>query len=227
MALKTLQKKYDELLKVFEEVGVTLTESQKDSLDTFMLDFQRKLQETRDSAIRATKKIVEERMENEYRTVFESVMKHQKELLQKSGRIDVANSQKVLAEAVDHYLGKYVGEVLPKKELVDYKRMAKLEQIHESLKDMLLVSDDAVEAKVKKAVKEEHEKALAESRDMRKELDECKGLLKKTGALLEESNGKCERLQKDALIEQKVRNLPIAESRMMRERLGKMTVGQI
>jgi ElaB/YqjD/DUF883 family membrane-anchored ribosome-binding protein len=76
MALKTLQKKYDELLKVFEEVGVTLTESQKESLDTFMLDFQNKLNETRDNAIKATKKLVEEKMEREFKEVFESITAH-------------------------------------------------------------------------------------------------------------------------------------------------------
>ena len=92
MALKTLQKKYDELLKVFEEVGVTLTEAQKDSLDTFMLDFQNKLNETRDSAIRATKKLVEEKMEKEFREVFESINAKQRKIYQKCGEMDVKKS---------------------------------------------------------------------------------------------------------------------------------------
>ena len=148
MALKTLQKKYDELLKVFEEVGVTLNESQKNSLDTFMLDFQAKLTETRDNAIKATKKIVEEKMEKEFKEVFESIKSHQKEIFEKSSKIDLLKSQKLMTEAIDQYLTGYIKEILPKKELVDYKRMAKLEQIHESLKGMLLVNDDAVEKKV-------------------------------------------------------------------------------
>jgi hypothetical protein len=55
---------------------VTLTESQKESLDTFMLDFQNKLNETRDNAIKATKKLVEEKMEREFKEVFESITAH-------------------------------------------------------------------------------------------------------------------------------------------------------
>lgn len=145
MALKTLKKKYDELLKVFEEVGVTLNESQKETLDTFMLDFQNKLNETRDNAIKATKKLVEEKMEKEFQQVFESINSHQKELFEKSSKIDVLKAQNIMTEAVDHFLNEYVKEVLPKKSIVDYQRMQKLEQIQESLKGMLLVNDEAVE----------------------------------------------------------------------------------
>lgn len=123
MALKTLKKKYDELLKVFEEVGVTLNESQKNSLDTFMLDFQTKLNETRDNAIKATKKLVEERMEKEFKQVFESISSHQKEVFEKSSKIDALKTQKLMTEAVDQYLNEYVKEILPKKSIVDYQRM--------------------------------------------------------------------------------------------------------
>jgi len=123
MALKTLQRKYDELLKVFESVGVKLDESQKSSLDTFMIDFQNKLTETRDNAIKATKRIVEERMEKEYQKVFESIIENQKAIFEKSGKIDIAKSQEILSEAVDKYLSKWVNEILPKKSIVDYKKM--------------------------------------------------------------------------------------------------------
>ena len=92
MALKTLQNKYNALLQVFEEVGIKLNESQKESLDTFMLDFQAKLTETRDNAIKATKKIVEEKLEKEFKEVFESITAKQKEIYEKSSKIDLLKS---------------------------------------------------------------------------------------------------------------------------------------
>lgn len=92
-----------------------------------MLDFQLKLDETRDNAIKATKKLVEERMENEFKKVFESIIAHQKEVFEKSSKLDLVKSQKLMTEAVDNYLTEYVKEVLPKKSIVDYNRMHKLE----------------------------------------------------------------------------------------------------
>jgi len=48
---------------------------------------------------------------------------------------------------VNHYLDLYVESVLPKKTIIDYDRMEKLEKIHESLKDLLVADEDAVKAK--------------------------------------------------------------------------------
>ena len=206
---------------------MTLDESQKNSLDTFMLDFQAKLTETRDSAIKATKKIVEERMEKEFKKVFESIKTHQKEIFEKSSKIDLLKSQKLMTEAVDQYLTEYVKEVLPKKELVDYKRMAKLEQIHESLKGMLLVNDDAVEKKVETVKNELQTRMANESRELNGKLESCEKRLKEANAMLVESNKKYEKLAKKALIGEKTKNLPIVESKKMRERLSKMTVEEI
>ena len=206
---------------------MTLNESQKNSLDTFMLDFQAKLTETRDSAIKATKKIVEERMEKEFKKVFESIKTHQKEIFEKSSKIDLLKSHKLMTEAVDQYLTEYVKEVLPKKELVDYKRMAKLEQIHESLKGMLLVNDDAVEKKVETVKNELQTKMANESKELKDKLAACEKKLTETGNMLVESNKKYENLAKKALIGEKTKNLPIVESKKMHERLSKMTVEEI
>ena len=52
-----------------------------------------------------------------------------------------------MARKVDNYLSQYVESILPEKTIVDYYRMKKLEQLHESLKDLMLVNEDAVEAK--------------------------------------------------------------------------------
>lgn len=47
----------------------------------------------------------------------------------------------------------YVESVLPEKTIVDYDRMRKLETLHESLKDLLVVDEDAVLAKKKQLSK--------------------------------------------------------------------------
>ena len=227
MALKTLQRKYDELLKVFESVGVKLDESQKNSLDTFMVDFQNKLTETRDNAIKATKKIVEERLEKEYKTVFESIIGHQKEIFEKSGKIDVARSQSIMSEAIDQYLSEHVKEALPKKSIVDYKRMRRLEQIQESMKDMLLVNDDAVEKKVEQMKAELELNAVSERQELKSELEKCKSQLAESRKLGNMYSEKCKEYAKKELIEQKTKNLPIVESKEMRKRLSKMTVEEI
>lgn len=227
MALKTLQKKYDELLKVFEEVGVTLTESQKESLDTFMLDFQNKLNETRDNAIKATKKLVEEKMEREFKEVFESITTHQKEVFEKSQKIDLIKSHKLLSEAVDQYLNDYVKEVLPKKSIVDYSRMQKLEQIHESLKGMLLVNEDSVEKKVEEVKKNLEAKMMNESEELKKELEKCKQLVEESKKSRDSIKKEYDALAKKSLISEKIKNLPIVESKRVQEKLSKMTVEEI
>lgn len=76
MSLKSLRSNYTKLLKAFDQAGVKLNESQKESLDTFMLDLETKINETRDAAIKATKKVVEEKLEKQYQEVVESIIKH-------------------------------------------------------------------------------------------------------------------------------------------------------
>jgi len=41
-----------------------------------MLDLEAKINETRDATIRATKKVVEEKLSNEYAQVVESIVNH-------------------------------------------------------------------------------------------------------------------------------------------------------
>lgn len=224
MALKTLKKKYDELLKVFEEVGVTLNESQKNSLDTFMLDFQTKLDETRDNAIKATKKLVEEKMEKEFKEVFESITAHQKEVFEKANKIDVLKSQKLMTEAVDQYLTDCVKEILPKKSIVDYERMQKLEQIQESLKGMLLVNDDAVQKQVEKEKDEIKAKFMNESVELKEKLENCQTILKESIDNNMKLQEKCEKYEKMEFINEKTKNLPIVESKEVRKRLEKMSL---
>ena len=192
-----------------------------------MLDFQKKLTETRDSAIKATKKLVEEKMEKEYKEVFESIMAHQKDVYEKSSKIDILKSQKLMTEALDQYLDKYVEEVLPKKTIVDYARMQKLESIHESLKGMLLVNEDAVEKKVEAVKSKLEEKMVSESKKLKDKIAAQEKVIAESQALSDSLATKCARMLRESMIDKKTKNLPIAESEKMRERLSKMTVEEI
>ena len=137
MSLKSIKKNYIKLLEAFSEAGVTLNESQKETMDNFVSDFEETLKEK--------EKEVEERVSSEYKEVVENILNHQKEHAELTGKIqDKVSSEKEsqkIAEAVDSYLSKYVEEILPNKTIVDYARMEKLERIQESLKEMLVISE--------------------------------------------------------------------------------------
>jgi len=79
MGLKSLRNNYSKLLTAFRETGITLTESQKTDLDTFMLSLDKTIDEVKQSTIKATRKVVEAKQGEEYRKVFESILKHQAE----------------------------------------------------------------------------------------------------------------------------------------------------
>ena len=227
MSLKSLRSNYTKLLKAFDQAGVKLNESQKESLDTFMLDLETKINETRDAAIKATKKVVEEKLEKQYQEVVESIIKHQGEIMETAGKIQAIKAKesqmKAIAESVDNYLDCYVQEVLPKKTIVDYDRMKKLESLHESLRDLLVVNDEAVEAKVAEVkagcVKESVElKATVEA--LEKKLNES---MKKELAL----NKKLDEAKAREFVSEKTKDLPIVESKEMRRRLNGMGVAEI
>ena len=74
MSLKSIRESYSKLLTAFKDAGVTLNESQKGDLDTFVLALESGMENQRKNAIEMTKKAVEAKMEREYRKVFESVM---------------------------------------------------------------------------------------------------------------------------------------------------------
>lgn len=227
MGLKSLNQNYTKLLKAFEEAGVTLNESQKESLDTFMIDLEKKINETRDNAIRATKKVVEERLEKEYKEVVENLISHQSEVSELAGKVQTevtkVNESKKLAEELDNYLDCYLAEVLPKKVIVDYDEMQKLRTLHESLKDMLLVNDSAVEEKV------ESIKA-----SMTKETDELKSKVKDLESKLNESmkkeislNKRLDESKAREMIGEKIKDLPILEAKEMKKRLAGMTSKEV
>jgi len=57
------------------------------------------------------------------------------------------NESAKIADKVDNYLETYVESVCPDKVVVDYAKMKKLEALNESLREVLLVNDEAVEEK--------------------------------------------------------------------------------
>ena len=217
MNLKSLRESYNKLLDSFKEMGVTLNESQQENVDNFMLQLESKLKDVRDVAIKTTKKMVTEKLDAEYKELFESILKHMNENAEVSSKIqNKINEMKVveeLSESVNGFLDEHVEEILPKKDIVDYERMQKLEQIHESLKNMLGVEIMNIEGGNKELVenlekeKNEYSKKIE---DLQKKLDESVKENKKVSKNLDS-------LKAQVLLESKIKNLPEREAKLIKE----------
>ena len=217
MNLKSLRESYNKLLDSFKEMGVTLNESQQENVDNFMLQLESKLKDVRDVAIKTTKKMVTEKLDAEYKELFESILKHMNENAEVSSKIqNKINEMKVveeLSESVNGFLDEHVEEILPKKDIVDYERMQKLEQIHESLKNMLGVEIMNVEGGNKELVenlekeKTEYSKKIE---DLQKKLDESVKENKRVSKNLDN-------LKAQVLLESKIKNLPEREAKLIKE----------
>ena len=151
MSLKSIRESYSRFLTVLNDAGVKINESQKADLDSFILAVEAKMSKQKELAVKATKKIVTEHLEQKYKTVFESLFKNLQKNAELTSKIASTavriDENKKVSKKVSNYLDLYVESVLPKKTIVDYGKMQKLEKIHESLKNMLLVNDASVEAK--------------------------------------------------------------------------------
>ena len=116
MNLTSIRENYGKLLTAFNDAGIKLSESQKADLDTFMVALESKIESTKQTAIKATKKIVENRLGEEYRKVFESILKHQAENAELAGKIQshikALNESKKVSRKVDEYLDR-ARSVLP------------------------------------------------------------------------------------------------------------------
>lgn len=182
-----------------------------------MLQLESKLKDVRDVAIKTTKKMVTEKLDAEYKELFESILKHMNENAEVSSKIqNKINEMKVveeLSESVNGFLDEHVEEILPKKDIVDYERMQKLEQIHESLKNMLGVEIMNVEGGNKELVenlekeKTEYSKKIE---DLQKKLDESVKENKKVSKNLDN-------LKAQVLLESKIKNLPEREAKLIKE----------
>ena len=182
-----------------------------------MLQLESKLKDVRDVAIKTTKKMVTEKLDAEYKELFESILKHMNENAEVSSKIqNKINEMKVveeLSESVNGFLDEHVEEILPKKDIVDYERMQKLEQIHESLKNMLGVEIMNVEGGNKELIegfekeKTEYSKKIE---DLQKKLDESVKENKKVSKNLDS-------LKAQVLLESKIKNLPEREANLIKE----------
>lgn len=227
MSLKSIRESYVGLLNAFTEAGVKLNESQKASLDTFVVALESKMNKQKEATVKATKKVVTEHLDKQYQKVFESIMQHQAEHAELAGKIQTKiktiNESKKIARKVDNYLDLYVESVLPKKAIVDYDRMQKLERLHESLKDLLTVNQDAVEAK---------KAELTES--FNRDKKELETQIAKLQVKLNESMSKSQKLSKQidqtkakTLLESKLANVPSFEAKQIRQRLDGATCAEI
>lgn len=227
MSLKSIRESYSKLLTVFKDAGVALNESQKADLDTFVLALESNMESQRKQAIKMTKESVEAKMEKEYRKVFESIMANMQENARLASKIQTKvaglNESKKISQKVDEYLDLYVEKVLPKKTVVDYDRMRKLEKLHESLKDALVADEDAVQAKIKKleeSYKVKRSKCETEVAKARAKLNESMQIARDLKAQLE-------RRKAVDLLESKTKDLPSFEARRVKRQLKEATVDEI
>lgn len=227
MSLKSIRESYSNLITAFSDAGVKLNESQKASLDTFVLALESKMSKQKEKAIKVTKKIVSEHLEKEYKKVFESIMKHQAENAELASKIQSKiqsiNESKKIARKVNNYLDLYVESVLPKKTIVDYDRMQKLEKIHESLKTMLVVDEDAVQAK-KAELTESFNK---DKKALETQIAKLQVKLNESMSKTQKLNAKIDSFKAMELLESKTKDLPTFEARKMKKRFANATTAEI
>ena len=227
MSLKHIRENYARLLNAFKDAGVKLSESQKKDIDGFVLALESSIEQTKAATVKATQKVVEKKLAAEYRTVVESILKHQQEHAEIAGKIQnkitKINESSKLAHAVDGYLDVVLKESLPKEKIVDYDRLNKLESVFESLKDTLLVNDATVEAK-RKELTESFEASRKELEDkaasLEKRLNESIARERKMKALAEAAKAK-------DLLEKKTKELPLFEAQQIKRRLATATCEEI
>ena len=227
MSLKSIRESYSKFITTLESAGVKLNESQKANLDSFILAIEAKMQKQKQQAIKATKKIVTEHLESEYKKIFESIMKHQAKNVELAAKVQnkvtSINESKKIARKVNDYLDLYVESVLPKKTIVDYDRMQKLEKLHESLKDMLVVDEDAVKAK-KAALTESFSK---QKKDLETQIAKLQVKLNESMDKTMKLNKKIDSFKAQELLESKTKDLPAYEARQLKKRFAGATTTEI
>lgn len=227
MSLKTIRDSYEKLLTTLNEAGIKLDASQKSSLDGFVLALESTMSEQRKKAILMTKKATEQKLEKEYAKVFESIMNHTHENFKLAAKIQdkvtQLNESQKMADRVDNYLDLYVESVCPKKTIVDYAKMKKLEQINESLRDVLLANDDAVvekKAQLEESFKKEKGKLETEVAKMQVKLNESMEQNQKL-------NKKISEYKAASLLESKTQDLPAFEARKIKKHFATASAPEI
>lgn len=227
MSLKSIRESYAGLIEAFTKAGVKLNESQKANLDTFIVALESKMSKQKEATVKATKKIVTEHLDKQYKQVFESFMQHQAENAELAARlqkkITSINEANKLARKVNNYLDLYVESVLPKKTIVDYDRMQKLEKIHESLKNMLVVDEDAVQQK-KEELTESFNK---DKKALETRIAKLQAKLNESMAKTQKLNSKIDAFKAMELLESMTKDLPTFEARKMKKRFANATTTEI
>ena len=227
MSLKSIRESYSKFLTALNDAGVKLDESQKGNLDSFIIAIESKMTKQKEAAVKATKKIVTEHLEKEYKKVFESIMSHMQENSELAAKvqdkISTIKESKKIADKVSNYLDLYVESVLPKKTILDYDRMQKLESLHESLKDLLVVNEDAVESK-KAALQESFNK---DKKALETQIAKLQVKLNESMAKTQKLNKKIDSFKAMELLESKTKDLPDYEARQMKKRLAEASTVEI
>ena len=227
MSLKSIRESYAGLIEAFTKAGVKLNESQKASLDTFIVALESKMSKQKEATVKATKRIVTEHLDKQYKQVFESFMQHQAENAELAAKIQnkiqSINESKKLARKVGNYLDLYVESVLPKKTIVDYDRMQKLEKIHESLKNMLVVDEDSVQQK-KAELTESFNK---DKKALETQIAKLQAKLNESMAKTQKLNRKIDSFKAMELLESKTKDLPTYEARKLKKRFADATTTEI
>ena len=227
MSLKSIRESYSKLLTTFNDAGIKLNESQKSDLDSFIMALESTMSKQRQEAIRKTVKATKSKCESEFKTLFESIMKNMQENSLLASKIqDVAvrlQESKKISNSVNDYLDLYVESVLPKKTIVDYDRMRKLETIQESLKNMLLLDEDSVAAK-KMQLEESFKK---QKNDLETQCALMKAKLNESTRKQMQLSKKLDQYKAMDLLESKTQDLPAYEARQIKKRLAESSTSEI
>ena len=227
MSLKNIRDNYQKFLTTLNEAGVKLDASQKSAIDGFILALESTLSEQRKKAIELTKKVTEHKLEKQYAQVFESILNHTHENFKIASKIQdhvtMLKESKKISDKVENYLDLYVESVCPKKTIVDYAKMKKLEQINESLRDVLLANDDAVvekKAQLEESFKKEKGKLETEVAKMQVKINES---MEKNQQL----NKKLEQYKAAQILESKTQDLPAFEARKIKKHFATASAPEI
>ena len=227
MSLKSIRDNYSKLLEALNESGVKFDASQKSALDGFIMALESTASEQRKQAATMAKQMTEAKLEKEYKQVFESVIKHMQEHYELAGKIQdkvtMLKESKKISEKVENYLDLYAESVCPKKVVVDYAKMKKLEQINESLRDVLLANDDAViekKAQLDESFKREKGKLETEVAKMQVKLNES---MEKTQQLKKKLN----QYKALELLESKTKDLPSFEANKIKKHFATASAPEI
>ena len=227
MSLRTIRDNYDKLLGALNEAGIKFDASQKSTLDNFVMALESTMSDQRKKAIEMTKKATEAKLEKQYAQLFESIINHTHENFKIASKIQdrvvqLKESEKISSK-VENYLDTYLESVCPKKTLVDYGKMKKLESINESLRDVLLANDEAVvekKAQLEESYKKEKSKLETEVAKMQVKLNESMAQTQKL-------NKKLNEYKAAQLLEAKTQDLPTYEARKIKRHFATATAPEI